>query len=222
MKKRHPADVDSDDDDEPLKKKKKAKKKRHGCHDASKPASARLSALKPRVWSEKELAPFTRVLWTGHAADAAARAQRDRMGVTVPDVRRSVCRFWREGRCLRGEACSFAHGPPDTRSCPAPLDSLAEPALPRCIGRSMLHAGHREPSPIQAQAWPAALAGHDLICRAPTGSGKTLAYLLPAMAHALVVKPPLLAGQGPAVLVLVPTRELAQQVRARARARARS
>ena len=60
--------------------------------------------------------------------------------------------------------------------------------------------------------WRAALKGIDLICRAPTGSGKTLAYLLHAAAHceAQPRAPP--AGAGPAVLVLVPTRELALQV----------
>ena len=46
-----------------------------------------------------------------------------------------------------------------------------------------MHLGLRTPSAIQAQAWPAALRGHDLLCRAPTGSGKTLAYLLPAAAR---------------------------------------
>ena len=75
----------------------------------------------------------------------------------------------------------------------------------------MLHLGFSRPTPVQSQAWPAALAGHDLLCRAPTGSGKTLAYLLPAMAHAAAQRPGR-PGEGPSVLVLVPTRELAMQV----------
>lgn len=44
-------------------------------------------------------------------------------------------------------------------------------------------AGFREPTPIQAQGWPMALLGRDLIGLAETGSGKTLAYLLPAVVH---------------------------------------
>jgi ATP-dependent RNA helicase DDX5/DBP2 len=43
--------------------------------------------------------------------------------------------------------------------------------------------GFVEPTPIQAQGWPMALKGRDLIGIAETGSGKTLAYLLPAFVH---------------------------------------
>ncbi|EOD32209.1 hypothetical protein EMIHUDRAFT_202853 [Emiliania huxleyi CCMP1516] len=79
----------------------------------------------------------------------------------------------------------------------------------------MVSLGHREASPVQAQVWPVALAGLDLLCRAPTGSGetscKTLAYLLPAFAHAAAQSRPTRPGEGPRALVLVPTRELAVQ-----------
>lgn len=44
-------------------------------------------------------------------------------------------------------------------------------------------AGFVEPTAIQAQGWPMALKGRDLIGLAETGSGKTLAYLLPAIVH---------------------------------------
>jgi superfamily II DNA/RNA helicase len=44
-------------------------------------------------------------------------------------------------------------------------------------------AGFKEPSPIQAQGWPMALLGRDLVGLAETGSGKTLAYLLPGIVH---------------------------------------
>lgn len=43
--------------------------------------------------------------------------------------------------------------------------------------------GFVEPTPIQAQGWPMALKGRDLIGIAETGSGKTLSYLLPAFVH---------------------------------------
>ena len=44
-------------------------------------------------------------------------------------------------------------------------------------------AGFSEPTAIQAQGWPMALLGRDLVGLAETGSGKTLAYLLPAVVH---------------------------------------
>jgi ATP-dependent RNA helicase DDX5/DBP2 len=47
----------------------------------------------------------------------------------------------------------------------------------------VLKAGFTEPTAIQAQGWPMALKGRDLVGLAETGSGKTLAYLLPAIVH---------------------------------------
>uniref|UniRef100_A0A453E5D1 RNA helicase n=1 Tax=Aegilops tauschii subsp. strangulata TaxID=200361 RepID=A0A453E5D1_AEGTS len=67
------------------------------------------------------------------------------------------------------------------------------------------------PTPIQSQGWPMALKGRDLIGIAETGSGKTLAYLLPAIVH-VNAQPILAPGDGPIVLVLAPTRELAVQI----------
>jgi ATP-dependent RNA helicase DDX5/DBP2 len=75
------------------------------------------------------------------------------------------------------------------------------------------HAGFEKPSIIQAQAWPPAMAGRDIIGVAKTGSGKTLGFLVPAFLN-------ILNGtwghrdprNGPIVLVLAPTRELATQI----------
>ena len=61
------------------------------------------------------------------------------------------------------------------------------------------------------QAWPAALSGRDLVGIGKTGSGKTLAYLLPALIH-IEHQDKLTKGDGPIALILVPSRELAQQV----------
>jgi hypothetical protein len=47
----------------------------------------------------------------------------------------------------------------------------------------VMKAGFTAPTPIQAQGWPMALLGRDLVGLAETGSGKTLAYLLPAVVH---------------------------------------
>lgn len=63
------------------------------------------------------------------------------------------------------------------------------------------------PTPVQAAAIPVALEGKDVFATAQTGTGKTLAFLLPVM-HQLLQQP----ANGVAVLVLVPTRELAMQV----------
>ncbi|XP_067678893.1 probable ATP-dependent RNA helicase DDX43 [Haliotis asinina] len=69
-----------------------------------------------------------------------------------------------------------------------------------------------EPSPIQKQAWPILLQGQDLIGIAQTGTGKTLAFLLPALIHIDNQPVPRDQRGGPNVLVLSPTRELAQQI----------
>lgn len=69
-----------------------------------------------------------------------------------------------------------------------------------------------KPSPIQAQAWPILLQGKDLIGIAQTGTGKTLAYLLPGLLSIVAQTTPREKRVGPSMLVLAPTRELAQQI----------
>jgi len=63
---------------------------------------------------------------------------------------------------------------------------------------------------IQREAIPRVLAGVDLMASAQTGTGKTAAFVLPAL-HRLLNEPAV-SGKGPRVLVLTPTRELAQQI----------
>jgi superfamily II DNA/RNA helicase len=80
-----------------------------------------------------------------------------------------------------------------------------------------LHAcGYTEPTPIQAQAIPLLLAGRDLIGSAQTGTGKTAAFVLPALQLLAASPARAVAGRhgvaSPSILVLAPTRELAQQV----------
>jgi len=67
--------------------------------------------------------------------------------------------------------------------------------------------GYEEPTPIQREAIPHLLEGHDLLGQAATGTGKTAAFALPAL-HNIEPNAPAV----PSVLVLVPTRELAVQV----------
>ncbi|MGM0525155.1 MAG: ATP-dependent RNA helicase SrmB [Pseudomonadota bacterium] len=67
-----------------------------------------------------------------------------------------------------------------------------------------------KPAKVQQQAIPVALDGKDLLLSAPTGTGKTLAFLLPALQHLLDFPR---QSPGPArILVLAPTRELAEQI----------
>ena len=74
-----------------------------------------------------------------------------------------------------------------------------------------IHAqGYTAPTPIQKEAIPAVAAGNDLLGIAKTGSGKTASYVLPIL-NALQ-KAPLSKPREPSTLVLVPTRELADQV----------
>jgi superfamily II DNA/RNA helicase len=78
------------------------------------------------------------------------------------------------------------------------------------ILEALAQAGYTAPTPVQAQAVPEAIAGRDLLVSSQTGSGKTAAFMLPALQ--LLSEPHAVAGRGPRVLVLTPTRELAMQV----------
>jgi superfamily II DNA/RNA helicase len=113
---------------------------------------------------------------------------------------------------------------------------LAEPLV-----RALSVAGYTEPTSVQAEAIPAALAGTDLMVSSRTGSGKTASFMLPALMRVLALREseprpapmprapqgeggprgpgfergprgPRIVPQGPSVLVLAPTRELALQV----------
>ncbi|CAL5372743.1 unnamed protein product [Camellia sinensis] len=94
---------------------------------------------------------------------------------------------------------------------PKPIRIFEEANFPDYCLEVIARLGFVEPTPIQSQGWPMALKGRDLIGIAETGSGKTLAYLIPALVH-VSAQPPLVKGEGPIVLVLAPTRELAVQI----------
>lgn len=68
--------------------------------------------------------------------------------------------------------------------------------------------GYTDPTPVQQQAIPLALEGRDVIAAAKTGTGKTAAFSLPLLDRVGYAK----GGQGPLVLIITPTRELAQQI----------
>ncbi|MBE9537268.1 MAG: DEAD/DEAH box helicase, partial [Proteobacteria bacterium] len=73
------------------------------------------------------------------------------------------------------------------------------------ILKGVKEAGFRAPSPVQQRAIPVVMAGSDVVAQAQTGTGKTAAFGLPTMNN-------IDTKGGVALLVIVPTRELAEQV----------
>ncbi len=86
------------------------------------------------------------------------------------------------------------------------------------IVKAITHAGYPSPTDVQARAVPVALTGRDLLVSSQTGSGKTAAFVWPALQRILDARnDPAKKREkgktfGPRILVLAPTRELAQQV----------
>jgi ATP-dependent RNA helicase DDX5/DBP2 len=97
------------------------------------------------------------------------------------------------------------------KDVPFPVFTFEEAQFPQYINLEIQKAGFEQPTPIQCQGWPMALLGRDMVGIAVTGSGKTLAYILPSVLH-INAQPPVKHGEGPIVLVLAPTRELAVQI----------
>lgn len=97
------------------------------------------------------------------------------------------------------------------KNIPKPCRTFEEASFPEYVLEEVQRAGFKEPTPIQIQGWPIALLGRDMVGIAETGSGKTLAFLLPAIVH-INAQPYLSKGDGPIVLIMAPTRELAVQI----------
>ena len=119
----------------------------------------------------------------------------------------------------------------DTAAGPAAVSAFAELGLDPRITATLTTLGYEEPTPIQSAAIPALLEGRDVLGQAATGTGKTAAFTLPLIQRAALgaeVAGRVVEGAetddgaddaaidvergGPAVLILVPTRELAMQV----------
>nr|CAA36873.1 p68 protein [Schizosaccharomyces pombe] len=94
---------------------------------------------------------------------------------------------------------------------PKPVTTFEEAGFPNYVLKEVKQLGFEAPTPIQQQAWPMAMSGRDMVGISATGSGKTLSYCLPAIVH-INAQPLLSPGDGPIVLVLAPTRELAVQI----------
>ncbi|HMN79670.1 MAG TPA: DEAD/DEAH box helicase [Burkholderiaceae bacterium] len=92
---------------------------------------------------------------------------------------------------------------------------FAELGLCDALVRAVAERGYTQPTPIQAQAIPAVLAGGDLMGAAQTGTGKTAGFTLPMLQRLSTTRAPRPANNGRwpiRALVLTPTRELAAQV----------
>jgi superfamily II DNA/RNA helicase len=90
-----------------------------------------------------------------------------------------------------------------------PLPALATLLKNPHLLAAIENLGYDEATPVQAAAIPLALAGKDLLVSAQTGSGKTAAFLLPSLEKLLALAAP---KYGIQMLILAPTRELAQQI----------
>ncbi|XP_058456899.1 uncharacterized protein LOC131434248 isoform X2 [Malaya genurostris] len=137
-------------------------------------------------WSKMQLAPFKKDFYHEHPA-IRNRSQRD------------VDRFLEK------------HDITLIGKCPKPITEFDEIDMPDYVMNEIEKQGYERPTPIQSQGWPIALSGQNMVGVAKTGSGKTLGYMLPAIIHINHQKPDP-SIRGPLVLVLAPTRELAQQI----------
>ncbi|XP_043969585.1 probable ATP-dependent RNA helicase DDX17 [Gambusia affinis] len=143
--------------------------------------------LRKKRWNLDELPKFEKNFYTEHV-------EVQRMGqYDVEEFRR------KKEITIRGSGC------------PNPVTAFHHAQFPQYVMDVLVQQNFKEPTAIQAQGFPVALSGKDMVGIAQTGSGKTLAYLLPAIVH-INHQPYLERGDGPICLVLAPTRELAQQV----------
>lgn len=144
-------------------------------------------------WTSKVRTPFRRefVDVTAVCGDSAATAaRRGQLGIEV--------------------TCDQSN---DVAHLITPWDSFHQiPVLPTWIHQAMGENNWTTPMPIQAQAVPLLLSGRNMIGIAQTGSGKTGAFLIPAIVHLHDQQPLSKWSQGPVILVVSPTRELAVQI----------
>ncbi|KAG0296486.1 DEAD (Asp-Glu-Ala-Asp) box polypeptide 59 [Dissophora globulifera] len=96
---------------------------------------------------------------------------------------------------------------------PKPIISFDNCNLPSKMLSNLTENGYTQPRGVQMQVVPAGLCGRDMIISAETGAGKTAGFLIPVLTHAYgLSRLPGEALEGPFVLVLTPTRELAIQI----------
>mmetsp|Transcript_26307 Transcript_26307/g.36419 ORF Transcript_26307/g.36419 Transcript_26307/m.36419 type:complete len:565 (-) Transcript_26307:169-1863(-) len=144
------------------------------------------ASLRPPDWSRIQLMQFQKSFYREHP-DVSKFSEQE-----VAEIRKSY------------DITTIGKG------VPKPIRTFDQSRFPEYVLKEIRKAGFEKPSAIQAQGWPMALSGRDMIGVAKTGSGKTLGFLLPAIVH-INAQPLLKSGDGPIVLILSPTRELANQ-----------
>lgn len=93
------------------------------------------------------------------------------------------------------------------------MNNFSDLGLAGPVLKALDREGYDKPTPIQSQAIPPAIAGHDILGIAQTGTGKTAAFALPLI-HRLATVRQASPRKGARILVLSPTRELASQIAA--------
>nr|BAN20948.1 DEAD box ATP-dependent RNA helicase [Riptortus pedestris] len=144
--------------------------------------------LQKPQWDSKALLPFQKNFYVPHQSTIESRTEEE---VVLFRLSREIT--------VKGNRV------------PAPSQIFEEGNFPDYLMTEILRQGFNRPTAIQAQGWPIALSGRDLVGIAQTGSGKTLAYILPAAVH-INHQERIARGDGPIALILAPTRELAQQI----------
>lgn len=97
------------------------------------------------------------------------------------------------------------------KDVPRPIMNWSQSGLSEKVLKTLEKNKFAHPFAIQSQALPVIMSGRDCIGIAETGSGKTLGYVLPMVRH-ILSQPKVQIDEGPIALVMVPTRELADQV----------
>ena len=128
------------------------------------------------------------------------------------------------------DAADEANAAQAVESATDSLPAFDELGLSDEMLRAIENLGYTAPTPVQAGSIPVVLEGRDLLAAAQTGTGKTAAFLLPTMNNLEHIAPPKPVrergsrnrrrgakkpegnGRGPVMLVITPTRELAQQI----------
>ena len=165
------------------------------------------SSARPSAWRKRWRCgdhQRGRADWPAPVASGASAASRgaDNPANRKPYERVNCAPLYIRLQTLLQIRAEFSYGTPMTFASLG----LIEPLL-----RSLETLGYQTPTPVQAQAIPAVLAGRDLMAAAQTGTGKTAGFALPLL-QMLTMEGPKVAANSARALVLVPTRELAEQV----------
>lgn len=127
---------------------------------------------------------------------------------TIPEDERTPADFYKKHNISIKCVADPSFKPSD------PMMKFEDAPFSEKLVSSLKRAKFARPTPIQSVSWPIVLAGRDLISVARTGSGKTCGFLLPAFLHIMKRSEThtLRCGDGPYVVVIAPTRELAIQI----------